>query len=105
MSDTKCPHDSNYLGQPPSNRQLAEIFTASYRRGRAINDPEVRREMSFGSGGARPGTDEHPCLMWQVWATGIEYQVGHDGVKRLLKWSTIEKMDDAQLDLLEELGS
>ncbi len=105
MSESRCPHDSNYQGPTLSDRQLAEIFTASYRRGRAINDVQVHSEMSLGSGGARPGCDENPCLMWQVVRTGIEYTVGHGGVKRVLKWSTLEKMDDAQLDLFEAMGS
>ena len=95
-----------YDGPPLSDRQLAKIFTHVLRWGRAISDPKLHEDLRTGCcGGAYPWSKDHPSLFWQAQKTGIEYTVGGDGVKRLLKWSTLEKMDDAQLDLFEAMGS
>lgn len=103
---TTCRWDGLYQGPPLSDLQLAEIFVRPFRRGRKLSDPELHREMGDGfSGGARPESADHPCLLWSNERDGIHYELGHDGVKRILKWSTIAQLDDTQLDLFEGIES
>lgn len=74
-------------------------------RGRTITDPAVHEEMrDHWSGGARPASEEYPCLMWQSERKGIRYQVGHTEEWKMLTWSALAAMDCEQLDLFEEMS-
>lgn len=102
MTANACPWDGRFTGQEPSMRKLAETFTSSHRRGRSISDPAVHADMREGwAGGARPASEEYPCLMWMSERKGINYQVGHIGEWKMLTWSALAAMDPEQLDLFE----
>lgn len=106
--DTSTPTvaDENETWPKLTDRQLVNLMLRSHLRPTrftSASDPELHRFLAdHVCGGAFPATEKDPGVFWTARRDGIHYRLGA-GTEKILRWSTLAKLDENQPDLFEGL--